>query len=265
MKNNNRPLKKWFPTGLLALLLLLPVPAAAMEELPLATVEFPPFHFNRDGRVAGFMTEIVEMTVKRMGYRPKIGIYPSKRGKSLVEEGELAGIFAFTKNRERLEKHYFTRALGTIRDVFFKRRDRNLTWKTLSDLKPYLIGATDTHNYAPVFMNAIKDGTIHTEMVVSINPEIIHLRKLLANRIDLAICEISVCKHVQRQNAPEFDELDHIERTIGPVRTFHLGFSKKWPGSAALTKRFDAALMALEKEGKVAEIYARYGFSPYEE
>ena len=219
----------------------------ALEQvaLPLATVEFPPFHYKKNGQVAGFITDIVKTTLKRMGYEAKIDIYPSKRGKQLAERGKLAGIFAFTKKPERLTKYHFPRPLGTIRDVFFKRKDRSIHWEKMDDLKPYLIGATETYNYAPVFLNAIREKRIHTEMVVSQTPEILHLRKLVGKRIDLAICEISLCRFIIKNNAPAFDDLDYIDQTIGPVRTFHLGISRKWPDSKELTMKFDAALIQL--------------------
>ncbi len=233
--------------------------------LPLATVEFPPFHYGEGGRVAGFITETVEVTLRRMGYEPQIDIYPSKRGKHLAKTGKLAGIFAFTKKPERLQNYHFTRSLGTIRDVFFKRKGEDITWEELADLQPYLIGATETYNYAPVFLAAVGVGAINTDMVVSQKPEVLHLRKLVAGRIDLAICEISLCNFIIAKSAPEFDRIDFIDKAIGPVRTFHMGISRNWPDAARLTREFDAALSDLQAEGVIAEIHRRYGIVPYEE
>jgi polar amino acid transport system substrate-binding protein len=236
-----------------------------IKELPLATVEFPPFHYKNQGRVAGFLTEIVETTVSRMGYKAKIDIYPSKRGKLLAESGKLAGIFAFTKKPERLAKYHFTRPLGTIRDVFFKRKDRYISWRELADLKEYLIGATESYNYAPVFMDAVENREINTEMIVSPTPEIIHLRKLVNRRMDMAICEISLCNFIIKKESPMFDSLDYIDKAIGPVRTFHLGISRNWPNAFELTELFNATLIKLEGEGVVQKIHAKYGIIPYKE
>jgi polar amino acid transport system substrate-binding protein len=236
-----------------------------LKDLPLATVEFPPFHYKNGDRVSGFITEIVEATFLRIGYAAKIDVYPSKRGKNLAESGKLAGIFAFTKKPERLKKYHFTSPVGTIRDVFFKRKDRDISWAKMEDLQSYIIGATDTYNYSPIFMRSIRDGVINTEMIVSQTPEVLHLRKLAGKRIDLAICEISLCSFIIRKSAPAFDSLDYIDKAIGSVRTFHLGISRNWPGAAKLTREFDAALVELEDEGVIAEIHKRYGIVPYKE
>jgi polar amino acid transport system substrate-binding protein len=236
-----------------------------MRPLPLATVEFPPFHFKSNGEVTGFLTEIVTTTLQRMGYDAKINIYPSKRGKHLAESGQIAGIFAFTKSPDREKKYHFTLPLTHIRDVFFKRKSSNISWEKLEDLQPYLIGATATYNYAPVFLQAIKNDLVNSEMVVSPTPEIIHLRKLVGKRIDLAICEITLCSFIIKQNSKDFNSLDYIDKPVGPVRSFHLGISRKWPGGAKLTKQFNAALLELEKEGVTAQIYTRFGIIPYKE
>ncbi|MBF0371469.1 MAG: transporter substrate-binding domain-containing protein [Magnetococcales bacterium] len=272
MRGNGTPTSpsKWLTywrNSLLWVLLLLPllaIPAHAQEaeKLPLATVEFPPFHFEREGRVIGFITEIVEAGLRRIGYQPEIQIYPSKRGKYLAERGDLAGIFAFTINPERKKSYLFSRPLGCIRDVFFKRKKDDIAWETLSDLSPYLVGATETYNYAPVFLNAMRSGHFQSDLLINSHPELLHLRKITAGHIDLAICELSVCSHLRNENAPEFDTLDYIPKVIGPVRGFHLGFSRAWPEADTLRKRFDQAVIALKEEGVVAGIYQKYGIAP---
>ncbi|MBF0381115.1 MAG: transporter substrate-binding domain-containing protein [Magnetococcales bacterium] len=236
-----------------------------LTPLPLATVEFPPFHYKTGSEVTGFLTQIVKITFKRIGYDAKIDIYPSKRGKNLAERGEIAGIFAFTKNQDRLNKYHFTLPLGHVRDVFFKRKTSDISWEKLEDLKPYIVGATATYNYAPVFLQAIEKGVLKSEMVVSPTPEVIHLRKLVGKRIDIAICEITLCNFIINNNNKEFNTLDYINKEIGDVRTFHLGISRKWSGGEELTRKFNAALLELEKEGVIAQIYDSFGIVPYEE
>jgi polar amino acid transport system substrate-binding protein len=149
--------------------------------------------------------------------------------------------------------------------VFFKRKSSDISWEKIEDLQPYLIGATATYNYAPVFLQAVKSGRINSEMVVSPTPEVIHLRKLVGKRIDLAICEVTLCNFLIKQNSKAFNSLDYIDKSVGQVRSFHLGISKNWPGGEELTKQINAALLELVKEGVIAQIYSSFGIIPYKE
>lgn len=234
--------------------------ARAGEALPIVTVEFPPFGYtDPSGKIRGASTEIVEEVVRRMGFEPKVESVPTKRAFLLASEGTYAAFFTITKSKPRLEKLIYTDPVADIADVFFKRKTDPITWASLADLSDKIVGATDGYNYAPVFLTAMRDGTLKTDMIASNSPELQHLRKLALGRIDLMICERSVCNHLLRTHDPKFSGLDHIDRNIGPVRTFHVGFSKKWPGAADLVKRFNAALAAMWAEGKIQEIHQRYG------
>lgn len=249
---------------LAALFLAGPLLAGPKPALPLVTVEFPPFHYQEEGAGKGFVTEIVARTAAEMGYAPEIRFLPTQRAKLLAETGRAAGVFAFTKNPQRERKYLFTRPLATIRDVFFKRKSDPIAWSRLEDLAPYRIGATATYNYAPHFMQAIRDGVLKVDMISAQAPEMQHLRKLAAGRIDLAICEVSLCGSLVEKHGKELEGIDFINKAIGPTRTFHMGVSRKWPGAAALVKKFDAALIRLEEQGVVSAIQSKYGVGQME-
>ena len=252
------------PTPLLMTLAFLGVmlcnPAIAAEPLKFATLEFPPHNFTQEGKVIGTSVDIVREVIQRMGHEVKIKSYPSKRGQSMAEAGKVTGFFALTKSEYRLKHYWYSTPITSIADVFFKRRDEKISWKQLADLEKYMVGATDGYNYAPVFLNAMRDGLFKTAKIASSTPEIQHLRKLVRKRIDLVICEINLCNHIINNRAPEFDKVDFIAKAIGPVRTFHVVFSKKWPESRQLRDHFDRVFKQVSSEGFIEKIYKKYNF-----
>ncbi|MBF0189250.1 MAG: transporter substrate-binding domain-containing protein [Magnetococcales bacterium] len=252
-------------TALLAVMIVLIAVSTGLpgrvsaKTLPLATVEFPPFTTMHNGHVTGVSAEIIRTVLARMGYTPEFRLFPTKRAHAMASSGQLAGLFTITSNAEREKAYHLTQPLAVIRDVFFKRKDQPHTWRTMADLAPFIIGATRGYNYAPVFLKPLRQGQFRSDLIHSNSPELQHLRKLKSGRIDMAICEVSVCTHLIKTHAPEFDALDYIPRSIGAVRPFHLGFSRKWPGSEALVRRFNQELQQLEHEGALATIYASFG------
>ena len=78
------------------------------------------------------------------------------------------------------------------------------------------------------------------------------------DRIDLFICEVSVCQYFVKTNSTEFFDIDFIDKPIGDVRTFHVGFPKVYPGAEQLANDFNKELTKFVKEGKRKPIFKKY-------
>ncbi len=233
----------------------------AQERLPVGASFFPPFEYMENDKSVGANTEIIDAVLRRMGYDPDIAIHPWKR--ILVEgiAGKYAVIHSFTKTPEREKNFYFTEPLNFVQDVFFKRKDRDIQWEVLEDLSPFVVSASESYNYDESFNRAAKNHLFKINWVLGDRPEITHLKLLEAGRVDIAICEISVCQFLIQHSLREFGEIDFISRPIGPFRSFHAGFSKAWPGSEQLVVAFNVHLKAFIASGKRDEILNRYGIA----
>ncbi len=232
----------------------------AEKELPLGMEDFPPFEFEKDGKIVGVDTEIIEMVLKRLGYAPKIEMMPWKRVQIYAKRGILAGIYSLTKTKEREKFYYFSDPINSVRDVFFKLKKNKIAWNTLDDLKNYKLGASSGYGYPEVFMKALKSKKFKSvDMLIGQSVEQRHLKRLLLGRIDICICEISVCQYLIKQNSPGFDSIDFIDKTIGEERYYYIGFSKKWPGAERIVKEFNVELSKFIAEGKRNAIFNKYG------
>jgi polar amino acid transport system substrate-binding protein len=233
---------------------------ASAPALPIGVAEFPPFKYTGpDGKIVGSDTEIVEQVFARLGYTTDIRMQPWKRVQHGAQSGEFAAIYSFTKTPEREKFYYFSDPINTVRDVFYKKKDRALAWRTLEDLKDARVAASAGYAYAPVFKAAVEHKVF--ERVVeeySAPPELRNLYALRSGHVDVFICEISVCQYYLKSYAPEFDDLDYIDRSIGEVRTFHVGFPKAWPGAQQLAADFNAKLARFVKEGRRKIIFSKY-------
>ncbi len=222
---------------------------------------FPPFKYFEDGKHVGSDTEIITLVLNEMGYQPALSAHPWKRIQADGKAGKYALIYTFTKNPEREKYFYFSAPISAIRDVFFKRKDRHIQWKTLDELSPLIVSASGGYNYHESFNHAAKTYLPKMNWVLGQQPERTHLKLLQAGRVDLAICEVSVCQFLIRRGGDKFNQIDFIDNSIGPVRNFHAGFSRAWPGSDKLVRLFNAALKRFIATGQRDEILRRYGIA----
>jgi polar amino acid transport system substrate-binding protein len=234
------------------------------ETLPLITLEYPPWNYKDrvTGEPTGSSVEIVTEIFRRMGYEVKIDIKPWKRGQKEAAEGKYAGIFTFSKNPERERYFYYAEPISTVSaEVFFKRKDRDITFETLEDLKGkgLQMGTVDGYNQSDIFKNAVKEGYFETQPLASDNPDFQNLMKIKKGRIDLFVCPLNLCSFIIRENPEEFSDIDYIDKRISRSFFFYFAVPKKWPNALELKNRFNEELKKYALEGKLDEVHKKYG------
>lgn len=249
---------------LLVVVSLLVPPVVFAEELPVVCQEFPPYNYLDDkGSVIGSSAEIVTEVLRRMGFEANIRLLPLNRAYREAAGGDAALLMTFAKNPEREKDLFFTDVLASIEVVFFKRKADNITWNVLSDVKDYRVGYVQGYDYGSTMMGAIQQDTFNklNAIAASTTADYQQLLMLVHNRIDLAVCPRTQCNRIIRMNMPKLDELDYINKSIGPAREFYGGFSKKWPNAEALRDHFNENLLKIRAEGKIDSILKKYDVS----
>jgi polar amino acid transport system substrate-binding protein len=235
-----------------------------LKSLPIGVSEFRPFEYTApSGRVVGADTEIVEQILMRLGYQPQFMMQPWPRVQREAARGAFAGLYSLTKTPEREQLYHFTAPINTVKDVFFKRKSMALDWKTLDDLRTLRVSSAATYGYAPEFRQALAEKRFaEVHEIYDDDPQLRGLRRLASGVTDVFICEISVCSDLIKLHAPAFDQIDFAPQSVGPVRSFHMAFSKNWPQAEALRDAFDAELAQQQSKGMLRRIYQKYGMEP---
>lgn len=234
--------------------------SANAETISIAGSEFPPFKYTENGKVIGTDTEIIAEVMARMGHTADFKIMPWKRAEVSTAKGDFHAVYSFTKNPDRLKKFYFSDPLSTVTDVFFKLKGNDISWDSYSDLSSYRIGAASGYNYDKSFLKALRLNIFQSVMVSGEAPEFQLMKMLKAGRrIDLFICEVSVCNAFIKQSSPRYDMLDYINKPVGEIRTFHIGFSQKWPKAKEFRDEFNTVLQQFVAEGNRSRIFKKYG------
>jgi polar amino acid transport system substrate-binding protein len=241
-------------SGFLAISLMVPLAVfAGRAVIEVVTSEYPPYEYQQDGEVAGTDTRIIQRVLSDMGYKANIRILPWARAETLVRTGEADMLYSLTLSESRRRYYHFTDPISSAQDVFFKLKNRKLPWKTLDDLQGLNFGISAAYSYAPEFMDWLSNGNAQITKITHEKPELTGLRLVALGRIDLFICEQSVCEYLIEKNVSQYPELarvDQMSRTVGPERSFRAAFSRKLPDGEALRDRFNKALAELHNAGK---------------
>lgn len=239
----------WFRSLFLATLGLLPLTALGENPvIDVVTSHYPPYEYLSDGEVVGTDTRIIRRVLAQMGYDANIRMLPWARAEKLARSGEVDMLYSLTFSDDRQRFYFFTDPISSAQDVLFKRRNRDLQWQTLDDLAGLNFGLSAAYSYQPEFMDWLFDGHARITRIAHEQPELTGLRLVALGRIDLFICELSVCDYLLTQKTSEFSELAQVERMpgdIGPARSFRAAFSRAVPDGRELRNQFNRALTQL--------------------
>lgn len=233
----------------LAVLLLTPLlPALTFADknvLRVVTSEYPPYEYLEDGEVKGTDTNTIRQVLSAMGYLPRVRILPWARAEANTRTGVSDMIYSLTYSRDRARYYHFTAPISQARDVFFKLRGRDIKWQILDDLKGLRIGLSAAYSYAPSFMRWLAEGNAQPTRISQESPELTGLRMIAFGRIDLFICEVSVCSHLIEEHFSDYPELSKVTAvpgTVGSIRDFRAAFSRQHPRGEALRDEFNRVL-----------------------
>ncbi len=225
------------------------------QEIIVVTEIWEPYNFVKDDNVIGISTEIVEHTLQQAGMAikdGKIGVYPWARAYAMALENENVLIYTIlrTEEREKLFK-WVGLLIPPEKFYFYKHRTRSdVIVKTLDDAKHYQIG---------VLIDSIHGQflTAHgfpKESLDGVSDQVLNLRKLLYDRIDLILdVETTLKIRTQEQNLPlsEFEQVLFLFE-----HGYYMAFSQKT--SDAIVERVQSAFQETQTSGIIQEILKKY-------
>ncbi|MGM0643831.1 MAG: substrate-binding periplasmic protein, partial [Thermodesulfobacteriota bacterium] len=117
--------------------------AMSAEELNYYTEDYPPYNYEKDGKLTGISVETLKLVWEEMGVSPQeIELVPWARGYNKLKKSEGTCLFATTRTpaREDLFKWACPVAKGS-RNVLIAKKDRNISIDSIEDANQYKVGA----------------------------------------------------------------------------------------------------------------------------
>ena len=238
----------------LCITLLFAPPALADEkEISLATLNWEPY-VGEELEYFGFTSHIITEAFKRVGYRVQYTFLPWARLLKQVAAGKFDAGCAAYYSEERAEIYAFSEPYAHGPVVLYKRKDRDISYRTLTDLKPYRIGVARGYVNDAEFDAA---EYLHKEVA---NDNDLNMKKLLAQRLDLIAIDKFVAQYIIKTSLPQgADALEPLDPPLAD-HPIHLIFSKKRAGYEQKVQDFNRGLAAITEDGTVDNILQRHGF-----
>ncbi len=215
---------------------------------------YPPYYYEKEGKLTGICVDQVNAVAKKMGLEVTYKVFPWKRLLFNAKKGNVDAIMPLFRTREREEYLYFDGLSLTYEtNHFFTSTDALISYDgDFEDIRTYRIGVVSNYSYGNSF-----DNYEFSKKVVSQDDK--HLVEMfMHNRFDIGVGN----KYVIQFFAQKADVVDTI-KFLGPHITkemLYIGFSKI-RNNAELSRKFSKTLYDFRATVEYQKLKEKYRIS----
>lgn len=226
--------------------------AMAAGTIKLASLEWEPY-IGPNMKDGGYVMEVIKEAYKRSGYTVQIDYLPWARAVKMAKDGDYDGYMPEYYS-EDLKKDFLLSApfqggpLG-----FFKKKTSKITFKKLEDLKDYSIGVVRG------YVNTAEFDAASYLKKDEAKDDLTNLKKLIAGRIDLIICDKNVGNHILKtQIVQNAGDVEFMEPQL-EEKDLYVCITKTAPEAQKKIDDFNAALKQMKDDGTIGKIIEKHG------
>lgn len=229
---------------------------SAYPPIQIITSDFPPYNYLEKGQPVGLCTEIVQALLRDLGIQSAITTLPWARAYKIAENTPNTIIYTIARSEDREDRFAWIGVIATGRAYLFSLKSKGLTFNSLDETAPYIIGAARND----IRSNLLRQkGLTNLDMVVDSRMNAV---KLLKHRIDLWAENELAAVHTIRSLGHDPDKIlaKSFSLETGPEHKGYLAMSLK--SDPGLIKALTQALMRFKTTDAFQEIQKRYLHSP---
>lgn len=223
---------------------------AQADAIEISCEVWPPYLQKDPTR--GVVKEITETALGEYGYKVSWKLYPWTRAMRVARTGEVAGLACAWYSDERNENFHYSDPYLINRLSFAKKKNRDITWHDLSDLKHYRFATIREAVVSPEFDVDAKFEKI--EVVSSAAA----LKLILFDRADLYPDDEANIMNTLHINFPDqIGEIDFVDMPV-TLNPLHFIVSRQRKDHEKLIEGFNSGLKTLMETGQYLEILKKY-------
>ncbi|MCP3921368.1 MAG: transporter substrate-binding domain-containing protein [Desulfobacterales bacterium] len=237
---------------ILTIILCIGLNSVYARNFKIACNDYAPYHYPNDNKVKGYVVELIDAVMKRMGHSAEFKIYPWKRCLYSSKSGMVDGIAFIFKNNDRSKWLHYQKGnvIAYERIAFYKIKGFKFSYDgDLSKIKDR-IGVISGMSYGPKF-----DTAIPSLKIEGVNSVKILLKKIVKGRHPLLVNNTMVTDWYGKK----MGFTNKIERVNPPIskNNGYIAFSKKTV-TETLSKQFAKALTQFKQTAKFKKIQKKY-------
>ncbi|MCE5265266.1 MAG: transporter substrate-binding domain-containing protein [Deltaproteobacteria bacterium] len=219
------------------------------SELQMLTEEYPPVTFIKEGKVTGFVTEIVREIVARQGIPDRIRLTSWDEAYNLALNKPNVVLFSAERTEKRENLFQWVGPVGKNSAIFYAKKGSGIRIGSLDEAKKISAIATTTNWFTEQYLK--EKG--FTNLVSSPLP-VTAIRQLMNGEVKVAVFTDITIPEIVKSAGYRMDDLEPVFTVSNTY--FYIAVSRGTP--AEVVKQWQSALAGLKADGTFEKIYRRY-------
>lgn len=225
----------------------LPIGAQTIQAV---TEDAPPYTYVEHGKVVGPVTEVVEQSLQRAGFKDyRVSLYPWARAYDLAQKQPHVLIFLIARTPAREAQFHWTGEIMKIEYHLYRWRGRSVEVPQLDAARAYSIG---------VMRDDVRQQYLQskgfTKLVVSAQP-LDNFRKLVSGQVDLVPLTAAEVPSLCKEAAVDCAQLERVLTLHEASTGLYMAYSRPTPPE--VVERTRKAFEQLQAEGTVKRLLAK--------
>ncbi len=235
--------------GLLALAGPVHAAPAVKGQLTVLTEEYPPVSFMKDGKVSGFVTDIVREIMARQGISDTIRLLPWDEAYNTALKNPNVVLFSTERTDKREKLFQWVGPVGKNSAIFYAKKGSKTKIDSLDDAKKLTGIATTTDWFTEQYLK----GKGFKNLVSSPLPAT-NVKQLMDGKVQVSIFTDITAPEIVKKAGYTMDNLEPV--FVVSNTYFYIAMSQGTP--AETVKKWQSILNEMKADGTFEKIYRKY-------
>jgi len=220
-----------------------------ISDLKMLTEEYPPVTFMKDGKVAGFVTDVVREIIARQGIPDKIRLTSWDEAYKMALSNPNVVLFSAERTEKREKLFQWVGPVGKNSAIFYAKKGSGIRISSLEDARKIAAIATTTDWFTEQDLKSKG----FTNLVSSPLP-VTNVRQLMNGEVQLSVFTDITIPEIVKNAGYGMDDIEPVF-TVSNTH-FYIAMSLGTP--LETVKKWQSALDGLKADGTFEKIYRSY-------
>ena len=220
-----------------------------ISEVQMLTEEYPPVTFMKNGKVAGFVTDVVREIIARQGIPDSIRLTSWDEAYKVALSNPNVVLFSTERTEKREKLFQWVGPVGKNSAIFYAKKGSGIKINSLEEAKKVAAIATTTNWFTEQYLK----GKGFTNLVSSPLP-ITSVKQLMNGEVQLSVFTDITIPEIVKNAGYSMDDLEPVFTVSNTY--FYIAVSRGTP--VEMVKNWQSALDGLKADGTFERIYRSY-------
>jgi polar amino acid transport system substrate-binding protein len=219
------------------------------SDLRMLTEEYPPVTFMKDGKVTGFVTEMVREITARQGIPDKIRLTSWDEAYKAATSNPNVVLFSAERTEKREKLFQWVGPVGKNSAILYAKKGSSIRINGLEEAKKIAAIATTTNWFTEQYLK----GKGFTNLVSSPLP-VTNVKQLMNGEVQISVFTDITIPEIVKNAGYSMDDLEPVFTVSNTY--FYIAISLGTPPDTV--KKWQSALDSLKEDGTFEKIYRSY-------